>query len=126
MRARSSGAWAHLDGSFAPPNRSANMPVIQFIGKIFPEAIKITVGNPVPLDWNLDDVGLKIKTLVTVRDSNVHARCTLNRYQPSDLDHVFNCAFELARASIDLVAFAYGDGLTLIFQKMIDDQGVET
>jgi hypothetical protein len=61
-----------------------------------------------------------------VVNSKIDIECRLNRFAPGDLVHVWMRAFDLARASIDLVAFATGCGLTVVLDTWVDPNGLKS
>lgn len=98
------------------------MPKIQFIGRVLPEAIKVSVQAP-ELKWKCEALGVEPIFRVKIGNSFVNVECEIEKFDPSYVGELYRRALDLARASTNLVAFATGYGLTVILETMIDPVG---
>jgi hypothetical protein len=100
------------------------MPIIRFRGRVIPYAYKLHAG-PLTLLWPEPDKSGHMRFDVKITDSIVEVGCHIPKYDPDDsieLPHVR--ALELARATVDCLAFVDGIGATLIFEEFISPAGV--
>ncbi|HLN27507.1 MAG TPA: hypothetical protein VK395_07160 [Gemmataceae bacterium] len=100
------------------------MPRVRFLGFVHPmKVIKVLVTTP-EITWKSPDIGLDATFTVQIRDSAVQVDCETNRAGPGDFIHLYFRAFDLSRASVDLISFATGIGLTVVLETFIDERGV--
>lgn len=104
------------------------MPKVQFLGRILPSVCKVTLA----LDPSTSITWLDTERQITyvfklfVTDGLVRIECDATRYDQSCFDEVYRRALDLARATVDVLAFGTGFGLTVVFDKFIDAQNTES
>lgn len=98
------------------------MEKIQFIGRVLPGAIKVSVQAP-EIKWKWEETGLELTFRLKIGNSFVNAECELEKYQPQYISELYRRAFDLARASVNLIGFAQGFGLSVILEMLIMPDG---
>jgi hypothetical protein len=63
---------------------------------------------------------------IRIADSQIDVTCTLNRWSPEVLASVYMRALDFCRASVNLVAFAMGCGLSVHLETLIDPVGASS
>jgi hypothetical protein len=99
------------------------MEKVQFIGRVLPSAVKITVHAP-ELKWKWEQAGIEPTFRVKIGNSFINVECEVDAYQPTYFTELYRRAFDLAKAATNLVAFAHGYGLTVIFDIFVAPDGV--
>jgi len=69
--------------------------------------------------------GLEARFEFSIDNSIVEVTCQVNRLLDTDYPALLLSAFELARSSVDLMAFSTGHGMTLILNKVLYPDGRE-
>jgi hypothetical protein len=105
------------------PNDEDCMPTVRFLGKVLPEIAQVSVGHNPVIKWESPDLGLIMEFTNTIEKSRIDVECKLNRYAPSDFITIYMRALDLSRASVDVVAFAMGWGLTVVLETFVDPNG---
>jgi hypothetical protein len=98
------------------------MQKVHFIGRVLPTAIKVSIEAP-EAKWKWEESGLELTFRVKVGNSFVNVECELEKYQPEYIGELYRRAFDLARASVNLVGFAHGFGLSVILEMFIAPDG---
>jgi hypothetical protein len=101
------------------------MQKIHFIGRVFPSAVKISVQAP-EVKWKWEEAGLELTIRVKIGNSFINVECELEEYRPEYITELYRRALDLARASVNLVAFANGIGLTVLLEMLILPDGSPT
>jgi hypothetical protein len=99
------------------------MAKIQFLGRVLPEFIKVNM-PPRDVLWQEADTQAETTMHLRIFQSIINIECESNIYSKDNLAPLYMRAFDLARASVNLVAFASGEGLSLILDTMICDDGI--
>jgi hypothetical protein len=60
---------------------------------------------------------------ITIKNSAIDLQCDMNRYERKDLEYVHKVAYDLARGAVNIMAFATGITLTVIFDQLINVDG---
>jgi hypothetical protein len=102
------------------------MPVVHLLGKILPVVAEVSVDHDPTVKWESPDIGLTMEFKNHIVKSQIDVHCTLNRYLPSDFVHVYMRALDLCQASVDLVAFSQGCGLTVLLDTFVNPHGVRS
>src|SRR5258708_34540451 len=102
------------------------MPLVRFTGQVLPSAINVTINHSSQIQWDYPELGLEMSFKLHIRNSAVEVECETNRFQHDEVVHYWMRALDLARASVDLVAFAEGYGLTVILYTLIRPNGVRS
>jgi hypothetical protein len=102
------------------------MPTAHFLGRVLPTIVQVSVDRDPTIKWEAPDLGLVMEFKTHVEKSCIDVECTLNRYDASDFVHLYMRAFDVARASVNLVAFSQGWGLTIVLETFIDPAGNST
>ncbi len=98
---------------------------IHFIGRVLPSAFKVSVQAP-EVKWKWEETELELTIRVKIGNSFVNIECELEEYRPEYVTELYRRAFDLARASVNLVAFANGIGLTVLLEMLIAPDGSPT
>lgn len=99
------------------------MPVIHLLGQVLPEPVKISVGHGPTIKWESPDIALVMEFKNHIKDSKIDVECTLNRWGHDTLVPVYMRALDLCRASVDVVAFSIGYGLSVQLHTLVDPSG---
>src|SRR5262249_7521046 len=102
------------------------MPTARFTGRVFPTALNVSIANEPTFNWKADELGLEMRFRVRIRDGSIVIDCDLNKFESAYLIPLFIRAHDIARTSVDLAAFATGNGLTMILEEFTDPTGVKT
>jgi hypothetical protein len=102
------------------------MLTVHFLGSVRPTVLEVSVGHKPVVKWEAPEIGLTMEFTNHIEKSQVDVECKLNRYRPDDLVHVYMRALDLARASVNVVAFALGWGLTVVLDTFVDPNGVKS
>ncbi len=103
------------------------MPSVRFTGRVLPAALRVSVPNEPTFNWKADDLGLDMAFRVRIQDGSIVIDCDVNKFDESaHLVPLFMRAYDIARASIDLAAFATGSGLTVVLETFTDPGGTST
>jgi hypothetical protein len=95
---------------------------VQFIGRVFPSAIKVTVSLP-ELKWKWVEQSLELTFRVKIGNSFVNVECDIDSYKQEYFHELYRRALDLARASVNLIGFAHGFGLTVMLEAIIMPDG---
>ncbi len=100
------------------------MPTVRFLGKVLPTATPISLSALPEVDFPAPEQGLtKMHFVITVVASNIEVTINLNRFLADDVCVIYNRAFDLARACVDTVSFATGQGFTINLEVFVDPVG---
>lgn len=99
------------------------MPRVRFRGRIFPGGVQITVADHPQINWHDSKNNLDITFTISVQNSIVTVDCDVSRFDPALITAIYMRAFDLARATVDLVAFNSGWGLVVIFETVTSPTG---
>jgi hypothetical protein len=100
------------------------MPKVQFAGRIFPEAIQLSVKDHPQINWRDDENDLDINFAISIQNGAVTVDCDVNKFDPGlHLTSLYMRAFDLARVTVDLTAFCTGYGFTVLFEKFTSPSG---
>jgi hypothetical protein len=102
------------------------MPKVRFGGRIFPFEIKVSIQDHPQINWKDTENDLDITFAITIQNSTVTVDCEVNRFEQSLITPLYMRAFDLARATVDLVAFSSGYGFTVIFDNFTSPTGETT
>ncbi len=106
------------------------MQKIQFSGRIFPIANSFTLHNTYSVhftDAEMIALGVDCWGRLNIRDNLVTIDCELNVFEKSKhLMPVTMRAYDIARATIDLMSFSSGNALMFILETLIDADGNTT
>ena len=101
------------------------MEKIHFIGRVHPSAFKITLQAP-EAKWIWQEQNLELTFRVKLGNGFINAECELDHYRPDYISELYRRAFDLTRASVNLVGFAHGLGMTVLFEILIGPDGSVT
>jgi hypothetical protein len=99
------------------------MPNVHFTGRVLPSVINVTVNSELEARWEAREVGLQMKFKPRIKDSSIDIECEVNRFRDEDMVHMYIRALDLARATVDLVAFAGAMGLTVFSDTLVKPDG---
>jgi hypothetical protein len=100
------------------------MAQLQFFGRIFPLVCKVTLTQNASISWIDEERQTSYTFTIHVSDGNVRVECDAPHYQKPHFDEVYRRSLDLARATVDVVAFGSGFGLTVVLEKFRDETGV--
>lgn len=97
---------------------------LRFTGKIYPTAIKTSVSNQPTINWTSVDLGLSLNCQVEIHDNEVTIDCEVDNFkQDVHLTPIVMRAYDIARATIDLISFASGTGMIFVLDTFTDADG---
>jgi hypothetical protein len=102
----------------------STMPTARFSGRVLPAALNVSIENRPVFHWKADELGLDMTFRVEIQNGLIRIGCDVNKFEDSYLVPLFMRAYDIARASVDVAAFATGSGLTVILEEFIDPGGM--
>jgi hypothetical protein len=102
------------------------MPTARFTGRVLPAALNVSMANQPTFQWEVEELGLNMTFRVQIQDGSIRIDCDVNKFESAYLIPLFMRAHDIARATVDLAAFATGNGLTVILEEFIDPNGTAT
>ena len=99
------------------------MPTVQFIGRILPDALKLTTRVP-EIKWKWEEENIELTFNIKVLASIIIVECETPRYEARYFVEFHRRAFDLARGSVNLAAFAAGQGVIVTLDSFIAPGGV--
>ena len=103
------------------------MPTVHFHGRVLPEVVNVSLDNSPPVTWQKPELGLVMEFTTRITRSKIDVECKLNRWQhDDDFLPVYIRALDLCRASVDLIAFSMGYGLTVYLDTFINPDGAQS
>ncbi len=101
------------------------MPTVHFYGEVLPRPFRISLSNLPEVNWEVPESGLSLRFLLEIKDSQVHITVHANKYSDDDMVSLYMRAWDLARASVELVAFRLGWGVDVVLSKFVRPDGIE-
>lgn len=101
------------------------MEKIQFIGRVLPNSLIINMDIP-EINWKWQEEGIDLSMTISIVNSIISIDIKLSHFRNSYLTELYKRAFDLARASINVVAFANGHGAVVMLDAYIPPNGVRT
>jgi hypothetical protein len=103
------------------------MPKFTFSGYIIPKNAQITVNNPPRIEWKAPESNLSMVFSYSINDGIIRVDCEADRDDaPHQTSQMHMRALDIARTTVNLVAFTSGHGISVILDTLIDPQGKET
>jgi hypothetical protein len=103
------------------------MPTLHFLGQVVPStAYKITIKDMPQIHFQAGDGTLSVHLNIRIENSAVDVECATDQFGADTLLHVHKIAYDLARATVNLFAFASGITLSVVFDRLIDVNGVSS
>lgn len=99
------------------------MPTVHFLGKVFPQAVRVTIDHKPTIKWEAPEEGLTMEFTNHIVNSEVDVECKLNRYASENLVAIYMRALDICRASVHLASFKMGYGLTVTLEAFVDSSG---
>jgi acetolactate synthase regulatory subunit len=102
--------------------------VVHFLGKVLPQGFQINVRSPRPYKYLVSNMGKKfdIECSVEIIDGIVATRCTLERFETTDIPHILPHVIHLTQGLVNLVAFHGGYGMIVYFDGIVLPNGETT
>lgn len=99
------------------------MPTVRFIGRTFPAAVH--VGIPLPtVHWEDPETRLIMEFDAVAKDGAITIDCRVNKFiQEEHLIPIYNRAFDIATAGLDLISFSTGRPFTVVLESFVDPTG---
>ena len=102
------------------------MPKICFTGKIWPRVVTISLSDHPIAHWNDPSIDLNITFRTTIENGVVTIECDMNKFNIEEHKiFVTKLAYDLGRATVDLMAFKNGAGLLFLLNTLTDENGRE-
>lgn len=98
------------------------MPTVQFLGHVLPLTLRLSFQNIPPVRLEAHD-GLTAEITIHLNQSRIEVICETNRFNDSDLGYLYIRTFDITRATVNIVAFATGYGLSLHLHQFVDPTG---
>jgi hypothetical protein len=103
------------------------MPKLRFTGTIYPTAIKTSITNHPKINWKSADLGFSLDIGVEINENKVAIDCEIDNFdRQRHLTPIVMRAYDTARATIDLLSFATGNGLMFVLDTFVDPEGNST
>jgi hypothetical protein len=101
------------------------VPKVQFFGRIHPSICKVnlTLDPATSINWKDLERDSNYTFKIHVSDGSVRIECEASRYDPSFFDEIYRRSLDLARATVDVLAFGTGMGLTVLLERFQDPSG---
>ena len=90
------------------------MDTVHFLGRISPPSFNISIGNPQKLFWRIPRFDVMASFVVHIVNSQIDVECELEKFDNSYYIDLYFHAYDLARVSVDLAAFATGHSATTV------------
>jgi hypothetical protein len=103
------------------------MPKTQFLGRVFPTAPDVWHRSGSKIRWQVSDTGITADFEVKIEHSIVTVECECQNDLTTELtEALFIRAFDLARATVDMISFSTGRGLIVMLEKIVRPTGEES
>src|ERR1035438_8764756 len=102
------------------------MPIVSCTGGILPAVIQISFTDIPQGKWEWTEEHLTLEFAVRIDKSKIEVECTLDRYQDDYMVEIYRRAFDLARACVNVAAFATGFGVTVFFDTFVGPNGTSS
>ena len=84
------------------------MPVVRFLGKVFPDNLKISFVDSQRTNWGSDDLGFPIIMQARIKESQIEVMCEVDRCEPEHISRLLARAYNLVNAYVDAAVFCTG------------------
>jgi len=98
------------------------MEKVHILGRVFPGTIRLSIRSPV-LPLISTSTGLQAGFKVTVEESTLSVECQVEKYEREYLNDILNGALDYARTLTNLIGFATGIGVSVVFEYAILPDG---
>jgi len=102
------------------------MPKVQFLGRVLPSAVVVSIQGMPTVNWESPDIGLKMSFTIRIDNSSIRVERDVTRFVASDAVHLYMRGFDLARAAVDLASFSTGNGFSVVLDTFINPDGVQS
>jgi len=102
------------------------MSTVYFRGRVLPAPVEISFNDIPQSNWEWQEEGLTLHFTVRITKSKIEVECNLDRYHDDYIVELHRRAYDLARASINVAAFATGFGVTVFFDEFVGPNGIPT
>lgn len=95
-----------------------------FVGKIFPEALRLSLGSAVRV--KLDNTGVvpgPIIFTIAILEGVIDIEYVVNQYEESYRHFITARAFDLVRVCADVCSFAEGQGIVVVLETLVRPDG---
>jgi hypothetical protein len=97
---------------------------VAFEGRIFPAAVRVSTSQNPEISWFDSLTGIQFKFRVAIQNNTIRVDCDLDRdFAERYMQATYIRAFDLARATVDLMSFKTGFGLTVVFETFTNASG---
>jgi hypothetical protein len=102
------------------------MLTVRFIGRVLPGTLELSLANRPAFNWTADELKLTMAFRVNIEKGAIEIDCDVNKFDPTFLVPLYARALDIARATVDLIAFATGSGLMVVLEEFVDPAGAVT
>ena len=99
------------------------MPTVYFRGMVLPQTVAISFTDIPQGKWEWLEEGLTLNFTVRITESKVEVECKLDRYKDDYLVELHRRALDLARACVNIAAFASGYCVTVFLGEFVGPTG---
>jgi hypothetical protein len=99
------------------------MLIVRVLGKVLPEAVVISWDKFPVLRFSSPDGAFQQNTKIKLDCSRIEVEIELIEYSPERLNGLFNHAYDLASAYVDMISFARGYGLFVVLESVVHPDG---
>ena len=100
------------------------MPTVYFKGRVLPAPVQISFTDIPQVNWVWEEKNIAFDFVIRITKSQVEVECKLDRYQDDYMVEIHRRAFDLARACVNVAAFATGFGVSVIFEEFVGPDGI--
>lgn len=102
------------------------MPILKFTGRVMPDVMHVTITDHPAIDWRDTGNDSNCSFNISISKGLIEIDCILDKYEEIHLSEVYRRVLDLARATVDLVCFSSGYGLTVIIDRYTNAAGITT
>jgi hypothetical protein len=100
------------------------MPTVYFKGRVLPPMVEISFTDIPEAHWKWPEEDLTLDFIIRISKSRIEVGCRMDRYQDEFMTEIHRRAFDLARACVNVAAFATGFGVSVIFEEFVGPNGI--
>lgn len=99
------------------------MPTVHFLGDVLPGSANISIPHDISVSWEDREIDLRMVFRPRIIESSIDILCEVSRWDQGVVTPIYMRALDLCRASVDVVGFAMGWGLTVHLHTLVDPMG---
>lgn len=98
------------------------MPLLHFVGKVLPNGLGVAI-PPHEVSFASPENSLTATFRIRIAASLINVECEASRFDPALYSLLYSRALDFVRVSVDLVAFATGNGLSVLLETVFMPDG---